>query len=353
MNLVLRSALLPVEQELLIENLNRNLPLRNNRIVHTRRYLNPLGPGWSWILTEKGTDALVATASSFPRSFWRNGEKVVCAQVVDFAVEAPYRSLGPAVQLQRATFEPVDKGEADLAYDCPPHDRGMSTFVRLGMTSVCEVVRYAHLLRSDEFVSHRLGTGPLTRPIIAMANAALRSRRYSRPMQGIEVFPHEGRFDEEFSSLDQHVSSLGLARASRCAEELNWRYFREAALAPEASAELPNYQVLVGRRRGELLGYAILLAQKNDVLCIVDLFGANLEEWGGTLIEAIVDVGRRLNALRIDALCSAGIGLHSLLVGSGFRARERLYWVVPYQSVNTGTRPHSELQWPFSNLEVM
>ena len=78
-------------------------------------------------------------------------------QVGGFAVDASYRSFGPAVLMQRTTFEPVDSGAVTFCYDSPPHDRGMSTFVRLGMRPNCEVTRYALALRSDEFLQKRLG----------------------------------------------------------------------------------------------------------------------------------------------------------------------------------------------------
>src|SRR5271165_1912224 len=97
-------------------------------------------------------------ASLFPRKMYVDGKPMVAGQVMHFVVDASHRSLGPAVLLQRATFDPVNSGALDFCYDCPPHDQGMSTFVRLGMRSNCEVIRYALLLRSDEYLAKRIGT---------------------------------------------------------------------------------------------------------------------------------------------------------------------------------------------------
>src|ERR1700722_8220917 len=100
MTIVIRQAFLADEEAQLIEILDRNLPGRPNRRIQKRRHANPLGPGWSWVAHAKCSDAIVAMASVFPRSFWVDGRKVVCGQVVEFAVEAPYRSLGSALLLQ-------------------------------------------------------------------------------------------------------------------------------------------------------------------------------------------------------------------------------------------------------------
>jgi GNAT superfamily N-acetyltransferase len=354
MSITIRLASLADEEEQLIEILDRNLPGRPNRKIQKRRHANPLGPGWSWVASPQGSDTIVAIASVFPRSFWVDGRKVVCGQVVEFAVEPPYRSLGPAVLLQRATFEPVNSGEVAFCYDCPPHDRGMSTFVRLGMHSSSDVIRYALLLRSDEFLGKRLGGGAWTRPLVATANAALQVRRSGRSVAGVEICRHDRPFDEEFSYLDQITSSLGIVRASRAAEELNWRYLEDPFVPSGSStANLGRWRVLVARRAGELVGFAVLFILEDRTAWIADLFSRNIAEFGGALLEAVVDICRQEKVIRLDGLCSADTGFSSLLEHAGFRARERVYRVVAYEDASqTAKLLNLDLHWTFTNFEV-
>lgn len=354
MGIAIRLASLADEHEQLIDILDRNLPSRPNREIQNRRYANPLGPGWSWVAYPKGGDTMVAMASVFPRLFWVDGKKVVCGQVVEFAVEPTYRSLGPAVLLQKATFDPANSGEVAFCYDCPPHDRGMSTFVRLGMDSSSDVVRYALLLRSDEFLGKRLGSGVWTKPLVATANAVLKARRPGRTASGVEIYQHDKSFDEEFSSLDRLTPSRGTVRGSRAAEELNWRYL-EDPLADHGSeaVSMGNYRVFTARQAGELVAFAVLFMLEDGMAWIADLFGC-IGEFGGALLEAIIDFCRRAKVIRLDALCSADTDFSSLLQSAGFRARERVYRVVGYESANQTARLlHSDLRWSFSNFEVM
>jgi hypothetical protein len=352
MGIAIRQANLAAEEEKLVEILDRNLPDRPNRKIHKKRHTNPLGPGWSWIAYLPETDTTVGTASSFPRRFRVDGKKILCAQVVDFAIELPYRSLGPAVLLQKATFAPAVSGEVAFCYDCPPHDRGMSTFARLGMTPLCEVFRYAFLLRSDEFMTKRLGTAPWTKPLIATTNAMLAMRR-SRPLdQGVEVQEQPLSFNEEFSLLDETTPSSGEVRGSRTADDLNWRYQDDCSEGSSASG-VERCRVLGARRAGELVGFAVLHVQTNGVACISDFFGRDLSEYGGPLMEAIIDVCRKEELTRIDAFSSSGCALASLLQKTGFRPRQRIFSVVPYQNGNGfADMVHGNRSWPFGCFEV-
>ena len=96
----------------LLDTLNRNLP----DLPHAKRFdwlyrHNPAGPTWAWFVVDTSTGQPVAAASVFSRAIWICGKLQHCGQVGDFAVDAPYRSLGPAVVLQKATFAPVDQGD--------------------------------------------------------------------------------------------------------------------------------------------------------------------------------------------------------------------------------------------------
>jgi len=350
-DIAIRLASLAEEQERLIEILDRNLPGRANREIQKRRHVNPLGPGWSWVIYSRSRDTIGGMASVLPRSFWVNSKKVLCGQVIEFAIEPPYRSLGPAVLLQKATFEPVNSGKVQFGYDCPPHDRGMSTFVRLGMRSVSDVWRYALLLRSDEYVEKRVGKSILTRPMVVTANVALRHWRSGRSVPGIEISPHDKKFDDEFSALDRMTLTPDFVRAGQAADELNWRYLKDPWAKNRLAGALGQYRVFVARRYGELLAFVIFMIQENGVAWIPNLFGLDLLDSGTALLEAVVDVCRREKVVRIDTLCSVQSNLSQALENVGFRRRERVYRVVPYGNAGQSSGLLNP-RWPFTNFEV-
>jgi hypothetical protein len=344
MSLAVRRVSLIDDRPAMLELLKKNFgPGQEERFewCHTS---NPAGESWTWFVYEREKSIPVAMATVFPRQMHVNGKLRLCGQVGEFAVQATHRSLGPAVLLQRTTFEPVNSGSLAMVYDCPPHDQGMSTFVRLGRSADCETIRYALLLSSDKYLGRRLGNGIWTRPIIIAANHALRVRRPNRSATGIEITEFGGRFGEEFSTLDDRVSSVGAIRASRSAELLNWRHREKPA---------SNSNVLVARRSGEIRGFLVFWVQDGNAY-IWDLFGLQLPSVGAALLEAAIDVCKRQKLSAVYGVCSPASGLSSLFERAGFRPRERDARIVAYEnSSQDGKLLHPNLCWDFTEVEIM
>jgi hypothetical protein len=348
MSLAIRPASAADDQEQMVELHHRNLPDRLEGRFEWRHFANPAGPAWSWFLYEKSNGAVVATTSVFPRYMFVDGKKVVCGQVGEFVVDARYRSLGPAVMLQRATFEPVDSGAIAICYDCPPHDQGMSTFKRLGMQPNAEVFRYALPLRSDEFLRKKLGNGPWAKPAIATANLLLNAKfstRGNRSMQGIEISAFDEVFGEEFTQLDQSVSSSGVIRASRSAELLNWRYRK----IPRCS-----YLTLVARRAGELVGFLTALNCGGRV-GIGDVFGHQFVDVSVTLIDALVSLCRKERASLLEGYSAEGGPWKAAFLKLGFARRERVARIVGYENPAVGGKEmlNSGICWAFNAVETI
>jgi hypothetical protein len=262
----------------LLAILQANLPA----LPHARRFQwlyrdNPDGPAWSWFAFEKADGSVVGVTSVFPRSMWVGGRIRMCGQVGDFAISASHRSLGPAILLQRATFQPVDQRILAFCYDCPPHDAGMATFRRLRIEPSCTVTRYALPLRMDRRVKKHLGFVP---PILTpLLNSLLRVfRRVGVKTGNLELSEHEGRFGDEFSCLDATVRQADVIRGCRTAAHLNWRYRDDP---------LQDYHVLTARRKGELIAFLIFLLRDEDIT-IVDLFGRDLPAAAIALLDALV-----------------------------------------------------------------
>jgi hypothetical protein len=268
----------------------------------------------------------------------------MCGQVGDFAVSASHRSLGPALLLQRATFDPVDHGDLAFCYDCPPHQAGMSTFRRLGIRPNCKVNRYALPLRVDGRLRKRLGAASIV-PAVA-GNLLLRLHRLSalKPTaKRLEVSDHKAAFGEEFSILDTAVKGANTIRGRRSAAHLNWRYREDP---------LQQYEVLTARCKGELIAFVVFRAT-SEVVTIVDLFGVELQEAAFSLLAAIV---KRFEGSHqtVEAFLSEGSDLVAHFLNLRFQLRSEAAQVVAY------AKPRSEMSgflerspiWAFSQAEV-
>jgi len=170
-------------------------------------------------------------------------------------------------------------------------------------------------------------------------------------MHGLEIAETGKAFGEEYSRLDLSASSPGAVRASRSAEELNWRY-RGGTCSAEMQNARKKYRLLEARRGGELVGFAVLSVEADGTGCIADLFGLNLALIGGALIESLIDVCRREKLTRLDCLCSPESCSRLRLEQAGFRARERVYQVVAFENA-CGRLLRAGLQWGFTGYEVV
>jgi hypothetical protein len=344
MGIAVRPVSLTEDRREMLELLSRNLPDLPQIGFDWRYMQNPVGMARSWFIYQQGETNAVAMASVIPRKMYVDGKEMVAGQVMHFVVDPGYRSLGPALMLQRATFEAVNSGELDFCYDCPPHNSGMSTFVRLGMRPSCELTRYARLLRSDEYFAKRIGNTFWARPLVAATNAFLHTRSSRSAMHGLEIHPYEGFFGEEFSLLDRQVSTAGVVRHRRSMEDLNYRY--------RANPEC-EHRVLVARRGGELLAFVVFVVESNGIASLVELFGRELSQVGPLLLDAVIGICRHENISAVCAYCADSSELQSALRASGFRPREKTARVVVYAKPDSTACPlfGNGIRWSFSRVE--
>ena len=336
------------ERALMLEVLERNL----TEVPHARRFDwfyggNPAGRSFSWVIVEESGSQPVGIASLISRAFWVDGEVKICGQVGDFGIDPAYRSLGSAVQLQRATFDPVDRGALAFCYDCPPHEAGMSTFRRLGMRANCRMRRYVKILKTDSRMQQRLGRGLHSAAAAKIANAALlMTGRRASDIPGVEIAASTGRFGEEFSKLDERGAPAATIRSRRAAADLNWLY-RENPLQ--------SYEAIAARRDGRLIAYAIYFARGAEAF-IAEIGG----EPDAALAEALLGALSRSvreqfpQAESITALLADEHPLAESFRSAGFLAREEAERVVAYAPADSALRRIFEgnPRWVFQFADV-
>ncbi len=345
MSLFVRPVDLDNERDPLLQILQRNLPDLDHAARYRWRYLeNPAGRAYAWFLCDGTRDRVVGAAVVIPRYTWIGDELVRSGQVGDFAVDVAYRSLGPAIYLQRATFTPVDAGELAFCYDCPPHERGMATFHRLGLRAACRVERFSKPLRVERLLRTRIPVAAPLRSITSiLLNAALRIRDFSlASTSDISVSTHTGTFESEFTEMDQRIAKgSDLVRNRRYAQDLEWRFRHDPLLECE---------VITARRGGLLIGF-VAYAPDKDRAHLVDL-SANSPFAAQILLRAATRRARKEGREAIDSLAVPTSSMPAYLRRAGFFQRETAASVVPYAhddlKASLGAR-----SWSFFDADVM
>jgi len=272
---------------------------------------NPFGPARAWIACEKDGDA-VGMAAAFPRRMYRNGVVVSGCVLGDFCVSTGYRSLGPALQLQRACLADARSGEFALAYDFP-NAAMLGIYRHLGVRPIGKLVRRVKVLRIDDKIERVFPVRILARPVASAVNflLALRDRKSSGPL-GLDFCLEDTPCTSEYSELADKVgSSLGICTV-RSAEYLNWRYRQHPRI---------KYEFLTARRGKEMLAYCTFTLSAGYVT-IAELFGNMNDQVVTSLLQKLVALLRSRGVATVSVPVLSGDPRTRLLRKLGFWARE-------------------------------
>jgi len=272
---------------------------------------NPFGPARAWIACEKDGDA-VGMAAAFPRRMYRNGVVVSGCVLGDFCVSTGYRSLGPALQLQRACLADARSGEFALAYDFPSAAM-LGIYQHLGVRPIGKSVRRVKVLRVDNKIDSIFPARIVARPVATVVNfaLALRDRKSSDPL-GLDFCLEDAPCTSEYSELADKVrSSLGICTV-RSAEYLNWRYRQHPRI---------KYELLTARRGKELLAYCTFTVSAGNVT-IAELFGNMNHHVVTSLLQKLVALLRTRGVATVSVPVLSGDPRTRLLRKLGFWARE-------------------------------
>lgn len=265
MAIMIRQADLEEDRPLLIQSVATYINPKADEKRFEWLYLrNPAGPACAWIALEENGQ-FVGMASAFPRRVLLAGAEHLCWVLGDFCIHDRYRTLGPALQLQRTIIAECAVKNVNFWYDFPSR-RMVAVYRRLGVEAPDQVVRLAKLLRVDGLVHRYLPCRPIGGLVSAVGNTCVRVfEKGPRTDSALRVDVFRGCFDDEFTALATNIgSSLG-GCIVRSAEYLNWRY---------ASNPLYQYETLTARRFGKLVGYVVIMQEEGQGV-IVDLFGTN------------------------------------------------------------------------------
>lgn len=327
MSVIIRPADLQKDKELLIRTLRRYLrhdwPEGRFDWLYQR---NPHGTTRAWLATDDTSHEVVGTSGAFPRRVSINGKEKVSWVLGDFCIADKYRSLGPALQLQRATLAAVaDSPEVELCYDFPS-PQFKAVYQRLKVSNAGQMIRLAKPLRIDRKIEQWIRPRVFSKPASWAGNLLLRARD---PLTGgpkeWDVNLHGGECGAEFTLLSQRTASANAIAVKRSADYLNWRYLQHPSI---------SFRILTARRNGDLQGYLVFSSTGQDV---------NIAEWNtcdDTRVLAVLtnDLVRRLRrsgTMTLNAFLLASDPRLPLLRKVGFQLRESAPFVVYWPGFRT------------------
>lgn len=313
MGIVVRATDLGADRALLIQVLRRYLtPLSDERRFDWLYRQSPHGHARAWLAVDENNGETVGAAALFPRRMHAKGIEIAGCVLGDFCMHPSYRSLGPALQLQRACLMELESGAWELGYDFP--SAGMAAvYRRLGVEPREQIVRWAKPLRVDRRIAQRIRMRLLARGLSAVGNhlLELQDSKLVRRMQWT-ISLHEGACQEEFSVLAREVSAgYGLC-VERTAKYLNWRYLAHP---------IRHHQILTARQNGSLSGYLVFTQSGLDAR-IVELFGIPQEEMLKSLVAGAAKLLRERGVMTLSAPMGVSHPWVPLLRSLGFRPRE-------------------------------
>lgn len=323
MAIVVRQADITADRQILIDFLYQHLTKQSDDRRFDWLYRNnPYGTASAWLALDKGNGAVAGVAAAFPRLIQVQGEDLVCWNLGDFVIDSNFRSLGPALLLQRACLVPVLDGRVPFCYDYPS-GRMMAIYKRLGIQETGRVVRFVKPLRVDRQVSTFVGESILSQGISAVGNSFLAlTDRQPRLQRDYETTLHEDSFGDEFSKLDHRLAGRFAVCGHRTAEYLNWRY---------RNNPLCLYEIITVRQKGNLTAYAIFTRTGQDAV-LAELFGEQEPKVVEVLLAAVVEVLRQRKTLTLSAPVLDSNPFIPFLKQAGFYPREHSPVVVCTQA---------------------
>jgi GNAT superfamily N-acetyltransferase len=264
MRLIVRPAILNSDSDCILRLLSDYLNPGYDRDRFEWQYRqSPFGQAYSWIVEDVNCRTGIGIATAFPRRIYVEGAEKCCWALGDFCLDAQYRSLGPALELQRVCLSVLESNQGLFCYDFPSASM-VAVYKRLGFNVTGKMLRLAKPLGVDRKVKEMIKNAAARRVVTSVGNALLkRTSPRAGADESLEVAVHAQLCGEEFTLLAQEQrGKFGLC-LDRSAEYLNWRYI---------SNPLARHEIVTARRNDRLVGYVVWTRGGEDA-SIVDFFG--------------------------------------------------------------------------------
>ncbi len=275
---------------------------------------NPHGEALGWVAVNDQDGTVVGTAAVFPRMLFVRGELIRGWVLGDFCLNVKYRSLGPAVVLQRACLKFFEEQPGEPFYDFPSQTM-VAVYKRLGWSVTKTMQRVMKPIRLNQKIRSFISYSWLAEPVAMIGNTALKFLD-KKPLlpKGRTIEVEDGPWGEEFTELSGALRNRFEIYLHRSAAYLNWRFFDNP---------FQKFTMVVARDHGRLIGYGLLGQSPTDAL-VVDLF-CNLDR---TVFKALLwhmgDIARRSGKASLRTSFLLGSEMSELYKDNGFWFRDDL-----------------------------
>jgi hypothetical protein len=230
----------------------------------------------------------------------------------DFCLDPRYRSLGPALQLQRACLSVLESSQSTVCYDFPSASMA-AVYRRLGFSVTGQMLRLAKPLRVDRKVKEMIRNPAAQRVVTSVGNTLLKiASPRGNADEALEIAVHQGLCGEEFTSLAEAQRGMFTFCLQRSAIYLNWRYIENP---------LARHEIITARRDGRLVGY-VVLSQSEEDSSIVDLFGEKDSAMVRRLVSAVTALGQQRGLMTVSVWMNESHPWRLLFSQMGFRLRD-------------------------------
>jgi hypothetical protein len=268
MQIAIFEADLEKDKQKIIKIFNENRGNTTDSIRYDWLYLrNPAGIARVWLARDDNNNKHIGAVAALPRDVWVKGKMVKCHILSDFSMDQKYRSLGPAIKLNRLSITPALEKQVPFSYDFP--SKTMAAAHRwLKFEPMGKMIRFARPIQANSQIKKI----PVIRAELfsAILNNILKKifelippykldKAYSFAEQKIG----ESNFDSEFTQLDTFIGPKFTVCGVRNKEYLNWRYGQNPIRA---------FHLIKLLRKNTLCGYAIFYFSPDKRMIVYDLY---------------------------------------------------------------------------------
>lgn len=332
MPLQIRSADLTRDSAQIIGLFQRYLAPASNRRRFEWLYLEgPHGPARAWLAYDQESACFVGMAAAFPRNMTFDGKTKSGWVLGDFCMHERFRTLGPALQLQRACLEIANDQPSSFCYDFPSPSM-MAIYKRLGIAPSGTLTRWASPLRAEARIEKLVRWKVLAHALGIPAAALLARRGWKGDKRAARLELHVGSCTDEFNVLNERVRKQTGVFTDRTAAYLNWRYLAN----PSA-----KYEILTARRAGMLVGYAVF-SLSNEQGHVTDLCSIEEPALIAMLLAGTIEQLRIRNAQTVSMNAGNAHPWGAVFERVGFRKREVapvVTYAPPNHSLTESGRP--------------
>jgi hypothetical protein len=274
---------------------------------------NPFQRGDCWILWDKSNGIAIGSTGIGVRQIRLNNQIIKAGLAADFAVDSEYRTLGPALMLQRRICNNIPSGAA-LIYAIP-NRKASPVFKRVGYRKITEIQRFTKIVKIEPYLRRIISSKLICKVFAFMIDIAihLMSRETWKWIPKGYQLNVSNNIDSRFDDLWQKASLNYQCIGVRSSNFLRWRYLE----CPER-----EYKIFtLSDQKGRLIGYVIFYID-GSVANVDDILASDQSKQMNLLLSAFLKSVKRLGITSVSIGMSLS-GQHSLRIMLKYRFKPR------------------------------